>query len=249
MAGPGTTPSTGAPGGDRYFGDSGTDSVNYQAAPSAIDVDLVRDLHGVDGAGARGAAAGDTFDQVENVIGTELGDAIRGDSHANLLSGMGGADFLDGRGGDDIIYGGKGADYIVGGDYDILIADNFLGNRDAASDTVLGGAGDDYVQGSEGANYLSGDDGQDTLIGLGGKDSISGGAGNDYIDGGDGDDHIAGGTGSDTLGGGYGVDTFAFTSVRDGGDHIADFSHAGRGDGICREQRFDGPERQDRDQP
>jgi Ca2+-binding RTX toxin-like protein len=216
-----------SPGGDTYFGDSGTDSVNYQGATSAIDVDLVRDLHGVTGAGALGAAAGDTYDQVENIIGTESSDTVRGDGHANLLSGMGGSDFLDGRGGDDIIYGGEGADYIVGGDgNDILIADNFLGNRDASNDTVLGGAGNDYVEGSEGANYLSGDDGNDTLIGFGGNDNLSGGNGNDYVDGGDGADRVAGGAGVDSLAGGAGIDTFVFASARDGGDHITDFTHA-----------------------
>src|ERR1700712_229914 len=66
-------------GGDAFFGDAGNDTVDYGAAPSGINVDLVRAQHGAAGAGASGAAAGDTYDQVENIIGSAAADTIRGD--------------------------------------------------------------------------------------------------------------------------------------------------------------------------
>ena len=81
-----------------YFGGTGNDAVDYRDAPSAIDVDLVRDQHGAPGAGAGGAAAGDTYDHVENIIGSAAADTIRGDDGANIIVAGAGSDYIEGRG-------------------------------------------------------------------------------------------------------------------------------------------------------
>ncbi len=63
----------------------------------------------------------------------------------------------------------------------------------------------------------------DRLLGGGGADTIQGGAGNDYI---------WGGMGADLLYGGTGSDRFAYLSVSEGGDTIADFQAGAGGDVI-----------------
>lgn len=78
---------------------------------------------------------------IENAIGSNGGDLIRGNSTANALSGgrgddairgNGGADTIKGGGGGDILFGGKGKDKISGG---------------GGQDTVIGGAGRDVLIG------------------------------------------------------------------------------------------------------
>lgn len=202
-------------GGDAFFGDSGNDTVDYSAAPSAINVDLVRDQHGAAGAGASGAAAGDTYDQVENVIGSGAADTIRGDNGANVIVAGAGADYIEGRGGDDHLAGGKGADYILGGDGNDTIWAGQLYQTDYDSDTIFGGNGNDRITGSHGNNFLNGDDGNDTVFGFGGDDTVNGGNGDDLLYGddakpmngvADGSDAVAGGLGNDTIFGGGGKD-------------------------------------------
>ncbi len=222
-----------SPGGDSYFGDGGNDTVDYSSAPSAINVDLVRDQHGATGAGATGGAAGDTFDHVENIIGSDGWDTIRGGGQANVIVAGGGADYIEGRGGDDVIAGEAGADYILGGDGNDTIWAGHLYQTDNSNDTISGGNGDDRITGSHGNNFLTGDDGQDTIFGFDGNDNISGGngddvlygddskamsnaadgadiingdAGNDTIFGGGGNDTLSGGTGNDRIDGGSGND-------------------------------------------
>jgi hypothetical protein len=54
-----------------------------------------------------------------------------------------------------------------------------------------------------------------TIIGTAGRDTLTGTAG---------DDVITGGAGADVITGGAGADTFVYTSIRDAGDRIADFT-------------------------
>ncbi|MEL7239843.1 MAG: calcium-binding protein, partial [Planctomycetota bacterium] len=79
---------------------------------------------------------------VENVIGTEFDDDIRGDNGTNILSGLGGDDFLSGRGGRDVLIGGKGDDEVRGRNGDDLM----IWNNGDGSDLFNGGQGDDTVE-------------------------------------------------------------------------------------------------------
>jgi Ca2+-binding RTX toxin-like protein len=60
-----------------------------------------------------GAAAGDRFYEVENIIGTSRSDTILGDNRSNDLRGGDGADRLMGRGGTDTLIGGGDLDTAV----------------------------------------------------------------------------------------------------------------------------------------
>ncbi|HLO49345.1 MAG TPA: cadherin-like domain-containing protein [Kamptonema sp.] len=63
-----------------------------------------------------------------------------------------------------------------------------------------------------------------TYDGLGGNDTIKGSKFDDELIGGDGDDAIAGAGGKDLLKGSAGADIFSYTSTKEGGDKIVDFT-------------------------
>ena len=96
----------GGAGADFFDGGAEVDTVSYGAADTAVRVDLASDT-------ALGAAAGDSFLRVENLIGSDLGDRLTGDAGANILSGRGGADVLEGGEGDDILTGGDAGLFTV----------------------------------------------------------------------------------------------------------------------------------------
>jgi serralysin len=97
----------GSVGFDHYDGGSDADTVNFALA-SGVNVFL-------DGSGTNGKAAlGDTFANVENILGGIGADFLVGDGAVNRLTSNTGADVLWGRGGADIIEGGAGADRLVG---------------------------------------------------------------------------------------------------------------------------------------
>lgn len=57
-----------------------------------------------------GGAGTDTLSGIENLIGSNFGDVLTGNSGDNTLSGLAGNDTLIGNGGNDILSGGDGAD-------------------------------------------------------------------------------------------------------------------------------------------
>jgi Ca2+-binding RTX toxin-like protein len=136
-------------GGDTYIGGTGIDTVSYARADDNTGV--IANL--LTGLGNAGFANSDTYNTVENLIGTNWDDELIGDNNANTLTGGLGNDILRGNGGADNISGGDGNDEI----YD-----------DLNSATVIdAGAGDDevYISGADTAtDSINGGDGIDTLI-------------------------------------------------------------------------------------
>lgn len=124
----------------------------------------------------------------------------------------------------------------IGGDGN----DQIHGNGKAM---LIGGAGDDryFVKGDGDRVFEAANGGVDTVLlysssytmdagvenvtarTASGVNIVGNGLGN-IIVGGDGNDRIAGGAGADVLTGGAGSDMFVFTSLRDGGDVITDFT-------------------------
>ncbi len=107
----------GGTGSDRLDGGTGRDAASYADANAAVLVDLGGVLT------PAGAAAGDVFISIEDLIGSGFADTLFGSGIANAIAG--GA-------GDDSIAGGDGNDTIQG---------------DAGSDTLDGGAGGDRMAG------------------------------------------------------------------------------------------------------
>ena len=118
-------------GHDAFFGGAGVDTVDYSHATQGIDIYLEL-LPGLFVQG-NGAAAGDSFKGIENVIGTAFGDVVQGTNANERIEGGAGNDFLASSGGADALYGGDGDDGLLPGD------------NDGANDIVDGGAGIDTV--------------------------------------------------------------------------------------------------------
>lgn len=173
---------------------------------------------------------------LENVIGGEGNDVIRGNTQANIFTGGLGNDTLDGAGGVDRVEATRDGDFeltdtaltITPADGTAVEIDTLIGieranlfggdsaNRMDAStftgDLVgLHGLGsDDILIGSNQTDLLDGGDGHDQLYGNSGHDFLLGGAGNDLLNGGGVDPTALVLQDSDALAGGEGNDTYVF---------------------------------------
>ncbi len=194
-------------GNDTHDGGAGQDTVDYRNAAGAVALSLAA-------GGTGGAASGDSYTGIENVLGSIFGDEIDGDAGSNEftagkgdddLSGGDGDDTLLGGDGNDRLDGGAGADRLTGGmgtdtaDYrsaSAAVTASLVasGNGDAAGDSyssienLSGSNFDDVLTGDDGVNRLVGRQGADTLEGRGGNDVLVGGGGYDTLDGGSGID-------------------------------------------------------------
>jgi Ca2+-binding RTX toxin-like protein len=218
----------GGAGVDDYFGGAGIDRVQYQDIAVGLRVDLL-----VPGTNT-GAAAGEIFDSIENLLGSTGNDTILGDNGANGLFGFNGNDTIFGRDGADMLDGGSGNDFLIGG---------------AGVDSFNGGTGTDRVQyqdfstgfridllssgtntgAAAGETYSSienllGSGGNDLLLGDNNSNDLFGFNGNDTLRGGVGNDSLNGGADNDVLAGDSGVDRFVFNGVTFGDDTITDYA-------------------------
>lgn len=179
----------------------------------------------------------DYLEEIENVIGSNANDIIRGNDLANLLVGADGNDSISGDAGADVLSGGKGRDTLDGGEgidtanltgddtggalavdlekeavYDLT--DFFLNGpvQDVVRniENVITGGGDDYIYGNAQNNVLITGKGGDYAEGRQGNDTLVGGDGFDYLYGGGDNDLLSGGSGDDRLYGDAGIDTVAF---------------------------------------
>nr|WP_246742416.1 calcium-binding protein [Microvirga splendida] len=200
-------------GADSFDGGAGTDTVTYEFTEARVGV--VVDLQ--DPSKNSGEAKGDSYTNIEAVIGTIWNDTLSGYDDPNRtdsLFGGSGQDSLTGGRGNDYLNGGEGSDTLNGG----LGADTFFGwegndfasyedaqqgvvtslsasvrSIEAEGDTyesiegLIGSSFIDTLEGDEAANELRGMGGDDKLFGGGGSDTLEGGAGKDALDGGDGD--------------------------------------------------------------
>ena len=139
------------------------------AASVGVTVDL--------GAGVGGLSGDDTYEAVENAIGSCMQDTLTGDGAANWLEGGDGDDTLEGEGGNDTLVGSVGTDELYGGggvdtvsyvghtqsveaDLDGIANDGTAGENDLIAtdvENLTGGRGADTLTGDGGANRLAGD--------------------------------------------------------------------------------------------
>lgn len=216
----------GQDGVDVFMGGEGSDTVDFrQESPFQLLVNLETNV------ASGGTASGDTFHDIENLIGSDDRiDRFIGTGAANHFQGQGGGDYFSGRDGDDILDGGRDGDILYG---------------EAGDDVMIGGAGQDYIDGGEGSDTVvyagssagvtidlangtaSGGDatGPVQIVGRGtairndilvGLEHVVGSFHDDHLigddqandlSGGAGDDRLTGGGGRDALDGGAGSDT------------------------------------------
>ncbi|WP_068117084.1 M10 family metallopeptidase C-terminal domain-containing protein [Tropicimonas marinistellae] len=154
------------------------DTVSYWTSPKKVTVNLAK------GEGQFGDAKGDTYRNIENIVGSrKAGDRLIGNGADNILMGGAGGDWLDGRGGDDaadysLSRAGVKIDLSTGlnkgghAEGDTLNAiENIIGSDHA--DTLVGDGADNVLQGGKGSDLLEGRSGADRLIGGNGKDEAT----------------------------------------------------------------------------
>lgn len=235
-------------GADALDGGLGIDSAVYDDAVAGVIADLANVKRNA------GEALGDTYTSIENIIGSDHGDDLRGNSGANVilsgigddvLQGRGGDDTLNGDNGDDILLGGVGADVLNGGKgtdiasyakakADVLVdlvtaslnAGEAEGDTFSSIEGIYGGNYDDDLSGSAKANTILGGKGSDTIDGRAGDDILEGGAHVDSITGGIGDDAIRGGGGNDLMSGDQGADSL------NGGKGVDTVTYASAASGV-----------------
>ena len=173
---------------DIIHGDSGADTVSYEASETGVMIDL--DDHNDNTSVTLGgdgtpddpftftyAPADDTptLDHVTDAPGVNLGDAATNGAFGDRLGGISN---LTGSNQDDELTGDENPNVLKGGDGDDMLA------GEAQNDRLYGGAGRDEITGGDGADTISG--------GAGDNDELTGNAGADtfVFAPGDGDDII-----------------------------------------------------------
>jgi serralysin len=147
-------------GADFYYGDGGTDTVDYSALTERVEVRL-GDLFGFGTGLVTGRQSGvDLLASIENVIGSQAGDKITGNRADNVIEGASGNDNLTGNRGDDtfVFRAGFGLDTIVDfddrGDDVITFSTAVFADFDAVED-ALTVAGRDVVIGLDAGNSIT----------------------------------------------------------------------------------------------
>jgi Ca2+-binding RTX toxin-like protein len=124
---------------DALHGGAGRDAASYENSTGGVTIWLET------GTGTGGDAEGDTFDGIEDLVGSLSIDQLTGDANANRFSGGDNHDILNGAAGDDELLGGSGNDVLEGGsgddlyqfgrgfDADVIIQDDAFSSYDRLS--------------------------------------------------------------------------------------------------------------------
>ena len=187
----------GQAGNDTVHGGAGIDTLDYSqdGGAGAVVVDMsngtATDSHGDT----------DSFDGIENVIGTAGNDMITGDAGDNLLEDGAGDDTVLGGDGDDTFVASAGTDELVGGaGIDLLDLSN------ATTSVIVQLGSNPFPSIVTGAGYAFGPDVD--FLGLTGIENILGGSAGDDLSGDAGDNTFFASLGADTITGGAGSDTY-----------------------------------------
>jgi len=207
----------GGSGGDFMDGGTGTfDTLGYMDSSVGVTINLAL------GFGRFGTAEGDTFVNMDDIIGSPHPDTLTGNDGSNRLMGEVGNDFLTGGLGPDLLFGGDGGDpppSPADGVDTALYTDSAVGvSVNLANGRGFGGTAEgdvllsiENLVGSSFNDSLLGDDGSNSLFGLGGDDLLKGAGGADFLVGEEGSDTLKGGGGADVLDGGSGIDVASYT--------------------------------------
>ena len=195
-------------GADQIIGGAGIDTASYASRSGDVSATLNDALANDGEAGEGDLIAND----VENLLGGDGDDLLRGTGDPNVLVGGDGTDTLEGLVGRDVLEPGRGAgDVVAGGSsfdfvsyrgffavnvsLDDVANDGFTGENDDVRTDVEG------IMGSDSGDVLTGHAGTiaNTLIGYGGADTLDARGGDDALIGGDGADTFLAGEGNDYL--------------------------------------------------
>src|SRR5262245_56665977 len=196
----------GGAGADALDGGPGFDLVSYETSTTVVPILYLMPID-LSGSGGIGDAAGDTYANIEGVIGSNNNDVITGRIGVDdTLIGAGGNDILLGQGGKDTLIGGVGNDLLI------AVSGNTRFEGGDGIDTVSyshgtldinSGITADLDNPSRNTGIAAGHtyDGIDNLLGSILNDSLVGNDRVNVIMGGLGDDVLIGGDGADVLNG------------------------------------------------
>jgi Ca2+-binding RTX toxin-like protein len=177
----------GGAGSDNLYGLGGIDYASYANALGPVSVSLVL------GSTNSGEAAGDTFNLIEGLIGSNFNDVLTGNDGLNTLQGGAGSDTLIGGAGADALWGDAGTDTVdyssAGAGVTVNLAAGWgagdvtaVGDTYASIENVIGSQFADALHGNGAANDLRGGNGDDTYhVSVGDAVIEAAGAGNDKI--------------------------------------------------------------------
>ena len=139
-------------------GGAGSDTVSYAYSQQGVIVDLGSQL-------SWDGVVNDTFNSIENAIGSGANDTLYGDAGTNTLDG--------GAGGADAIYGGGGTDTVsyATSQRSVIIDmgsqltwDGLVNDTLNSIENAIGSAGNDTFYASGGPNTLTGGGGDDFYV-------------------------------------------------------------------------------------
>lgn len=127
-----------------------------------------------------GDATGDTYNNINNLMGSAFNDVLIGNNSVNTLNGGAGDDLLEGLGGADTFIGGAGNDTVSyihsSAGVTVDLSGSVAGTNDAAGDLFFG------------IENLTGSSNNDNLYGDGNNNILDGGLGTNLLNGGGGAD-------------------------------------------------------------
>jgi len=158
----------GSSAGDSLDGGAGHDRVDYRSSTAGVSLNLSTGLN------TGGTAAGDTLTNIEEIVGSNLGDTLVAADSGTIFFGVNGDDRMTGGAGLDRFYGGAGTDTIDYSGSDSAVFINLGTGRGQFGDAE----GDQFadVEAAVGSSH------NDTLIGSSAGDSLDGGDGHDRVD-------------------------------------------------------------------
>lgn len=212
-------------GADTFNGGSDTDTVSYEHSLLGVVSSLTTTFSAGPAVTQTNDAFGDTYNSIENMIGTAQADNLIGDNVANSIAGGAGNDVLEGMGGGDVLDGGAGTD-TASYEHAVTFVNASLTTGLAGFIAQGDAAGDSYI----GVEDLLGTDYNDTLIGNSAANTLTGAAGDDILEGLGGADTLVGGAGVNTasyehspdLGASVGVTASLLTPASNTGDALGD---------------------------
>ncbi|QRF68047.1 beta strand repeat-containing protein [Ponticoccus alexandrii] len=161
----------GGRGADVLRGYGGSDTASYAASEGYVNISLAT---GFAGGGSGSHAIGDTFQSIENLIGSKFDDILNGSAADNILEGGAGADILRGYAGSDTVSYAASAGFV-----NISLATGYagggagshaIGDSFESIENVIGSRFDDIISGTSGVNTIMAGQGNDQIRGYGGAD-------------------------------------------------------------------------------
>jgi Ca2+-binding RTX toxin-like protein len=170
----------GGGGGDALVGGEGDDTASYETSLASVSVNLGT------GTATGGDAAGDAFDSIEHLTGSNFNDTLAGTGNGSVLTGLNGDDTYVVTHADDRVIEAEngGNDTIKIGVSHTLAEDQHIENLTLTGTDDIDGVGnnlDNRIQGNSGDNILQGMAGDDILLSPGGNNTLEGGKGNDIL--------------------------------------------------------------------